>query len=60
MNSLHELNGKVLGCWCAPGPCHGDVLVELFETMLIQGVSKEEEKEKKIARKGFDPLSFEL
>lgn len=21
-----ELAGKVLGCWCAPLPCHGDVL----------------------------------
>jgi Domain of unknown function (DUF4326) len=20
-----ELAGKVLGCWCAPSPCHGDV-----------------------------------
>lgn len=27
---LHELNGKVLGCWCKPGPCHGDVLVQMF------------------------------
>jgi hypothetical protein len=26
---LVELRGKVLGCWCAPKPCHGDVLVEL-------------------------------
>lgn len=24
-----ELRGKVLGCWCHPLPCHGDVLVEL-------------------------------
>lgn len=23
---LPELRGKVLGCWCAPQPCHGDVL----------------------------------
>lgn len=29
MNSLHELKGKVLGCWCSPKPCHGDVLLEL-------------------------------
>jgi hypothetical protein len=21
-----ELRGKVLGCWCAPRPCHADVL----------------------------------
>lgn len=26
---LPELNGKVLGCWCAPEACHGDVLSEL-------------------------------
>ena len=26
---LRELKGKVLGCWCAPKACHGDVLVEL-------------------------------
>lgn len=24
-----ELKGKVLGCWCAPEPCHGDVLAEI-------------------------------
>ena len=24
-----ELNGKVLGCWCAPKLCHGDILVEI-------------------------------
>lgn len=23
---LHELRQKVLGCWCAPEPCHGDTL----------------------------------
>lgn len=26
---FHELRGKILGCWCHPHPCHGDVLVEL-------------------------------
>lgn len=24
-----ELRGKVLGCWCAPKLCHGDVLMEV-------------------------------
>ena len=24
-----ELRGKVLGCWCAPKACHGDVLAEI-------------------------------
>ena len=27
--ALPELRGKVLGCWCAPRPCHGDVLLEV-------------------------------
>lgn len=26
MNSLWELRGKTLGCWCRPKACHGDVL----------------------------------
>lgn len=29
MDSLHELKGKTLGCWCAPLACHGDVLAEM-------------------------------
>lgn len=29
MGELPELKGKVLGCFCAPQPCHGDVLAEL-------------------------------
>lgn len=31
MAALPELRGKVLGCWCKPGPCHGDVLAELAD-----------------------------
>jgi hypothetical protein len=30
---LPELRGKVLGCWCAPLACHGDVLVRLAEAL---------------------------
>ena len=26
LSRLPELRGKALGCWCAPEPCHGDVL----------------------------------
>jgi hypothetical protein len=26
---LPELRGKILGCWCKPLSCHGDVLAEL-------------------------------
>ena len=28
LKDIHELEGKVLGCWCKPKACHGDVLVE--------------------------------
>lgn len=29
---LHELEGKVLGCWCKPDKsCHGDILVEMIQ-----------------------------
>lgn len=24
-----ELRGKILGCWCAPLACHGDVLIRI-------------------------------
>jgi len=26
-----ELRGKTLGCFCKPGACHGDVIVEYLE-----------------------------
>lgn len=29
MSQLSELKNKILGCWCKPKACHGDVLVEL-------------------------------
>lgn len=31
LEALKDLNGIRLGCWCAPKPCHGDVLVKLIE-----------------------------
>jgi hypothetical protein len=31
MARLGELRGRVLGCWCAPEPCHGDVLAALAD-----------------------------
>jgi hypothetical protein len=34
---LHELRGKVLVCWCAPEPCHGDVLKRLAEDTTYVG-----------------------
>jgi hypothetical protein len=29
--ALVELKGKVLGCWCAPKLCHGDVLINALK-----------------------------
>mmetsp|Transcript_9110 Transcript_9110/g.11857 ORF Transcript_9110/g.11857 Transcript_9110/m.11857 type:complete len:449 (+) Transcript_9110:128-1474(+) len=29
-SEIHELEGKVLGCWCHPEPCHGHVLMRLL------------------------------
>lgn len=28
-NHLHELRGKILGCYCKPKRCHGDFLVKI-------------------------------
>ena len=33
LNCISELEGKELGCWCKPGPCHGDVLIRVFNEM---------------------------
>lgn len=30
--ALQELLGKRLGCYCAPLPCHGSVLLDLLHT----------------------------
>ena len=26
---LPELKGKILGCWCIPKKCHGEILIRL-------------------------------
>lgn len=31
LKDIEELRDKVLGCFCNPLPCHGDVLIELLE-----------------------------
>ena len=38
-----ELRGKRLGCWCAPKPCHGDVLAEIADGNASECPAKEEE-----------------
>ena len=27
---IKQLDGKILGCWCAPKKCHGDVLIKII------------------------------
>lgn len=29
VESISELKGKTLGCWCSPQPCHGDFLSQV-------------------------------
>lgn len=44
LNSLNELKGKRLGCFCKPKGCHGDVLVEIIENNInnfFEGVKDE-------------------
>lgn len=30
---IQRLEGKTLGCWCTPLPCHGDVIIEYLENL---------------------------
>ena len=34
MAALPELKDKILGCYCRPYACHGDVLAELISTLV--------------------------
>ena len=34
MEAIEELEGMELGCWCKPGPCHGDLLVKIFKEVV--------------------------
>lgn len=37
-DSLEELEGEILGCWCKPKICHGDILVKLFKERFGQQI----------------------
>lgn len=41
MAALPELEGLVLGCWCKPDACHGDVLLELAALRSAAGAGGE-------------------
>ena len=40
LNSLHELEGKILGCFCKPQSCHGDILLELLSQKKLKDFLK--------------------
>jgi hypothetical protein len=33
LKQLYKLKGKILGCYCAPLACHGDVLAEMADNL---------------------------
>ena len=43
---LEELEGKELGCWCNPKPCHGHILVKLLTEKLAKQTTSEQTAEK--------------
>lgn len=36
LGEISNLRGKYLVCWCKPGKCHGDILVNLYNEMYPQ------------------------
>ena len=42
---LLKLDGKILGCWCKPEPCHGDVLLKLIEELKQEQNQKQKQKQ---------------
>lgn len=43
MASLDELEGKVLGCFCKPEKCHGDILLEVLTQRKLKKLLKKDE-----------------
>ena len=37
MKKIQTLHGKILGCWCSPKSCHGDVLYRLANDVPFLG-----------------------
>lgn len=37
--AILALTGQVLGCFCKPGPCHGDILIKLWREIMQPNVS---------------------
>lgn len=41
LRDLHEIQGKVLVCWCRPLACHGDVLARAADEQAVRRLEKE-------------------
>ncbi len=39
---LEDLDGLTLGCYCVPKKCHGDVIIALYEDMVVNGFTQTE------------------
>jgi len=39
-----ELTGKVLGCWCAPKACHGDILIKFVNREIMENLNEKDSK----------------
>lgn len=33
MRLIKYLDGKILGCWCKPLPCHGDIIIKVLNEL---------------------------
>jgi hypothetical protein len=40
MAAIPELSDQILGCWCHPEECHGDVLVKIYKEIMNVGGKK--------------------
>lgn len=38
IESLHELKGKTLGCYCKPKKCHGDIIASMVNQLEMNEV----------------------
>lgn len=36
LERLLSLDGKILGCWCKPKQCHGDVILKIINELKVE------------------------
>ncbi|MCK9434456.1 MAG: DUF4326 domain-containing protein [Candidatus Cloacimonetes bacterium] len=55
LKRLPSIKGKILGCWCYPRKCHGDILVKMADSLksdFTHTVKKYEESQDSTAADG--------